>query len=83
MEVPPDLVALGNMPVDSRGPSQRRHGYDLVSFQPTPPMPTYLLGLAVGHLRGVSHVTGDFGSRCQPFSGILYSNSVRDGMEKT
>lgn len=65
LEVPPDVVALGNMPVDTRTPSQRRHGYDLVSFQPTPPMPTYLLALAVGHLRGTSHMTGDSGSLCR------------------
>ncbi|KAK9834407.1 hypothetical protein WJX74_001127 [Apatococcus lobatus] len=57
LEVPPNLTALGNMPVQSRMPSRRRPGYDLVSFQQSPPMPTYLLALAVGHLRGVSLLT--------------------------
>lgn len=87
LEVPPDVVALGNMPVESRTPSQLRHGYDLVSFQQTPPMPTYLLALAVGHLRGVSQTTGDFSGLLRldfagtlvVISGIMTARPLLDG----
>ena len=46
LTVPQDLVAVANMPVASEAPAQR--GYKRVSFQPSPPMPSYLLAFGVG-----------------------------------
>ncbi len=46
------------MPMESREPSPDRRQRDLVRFQQTPLMPTYLLAMAVGHLRAVSQISG-------------------------
>jgi alanyl aminopeptidase len=46
LTVPQDLVAVANMPVaaeEPAGPGRKR-----VSFQPSPPMPSYLLAFGVG-----------------------------------
>ncbi|KAK9861578.1 hypothetical protein WJX84_009108, partial [Apatococcus fuscideae] len=58
LEVPSGLTALSNMPAESRGPSPRRHGYDAVKFEQTPPMPTYIFAMVVGHLGANSNITG-------------------------
>ena len=59
LEVPSGLTALSNMPAESRGPSPRRHGYDAVKFEQTPPMPTYIFAMVVGHLGANSNITGE------------------------
>lgn len=46
IEVPADQVALSNMPVKSTKAS--KHGWNVVSFETTPVMSTYLLAWAVG-----------------------------------
>lgn len=46
LTVPQDLVAVSNMPVASEEPA--RPGHKRVTFQPTPPMPGYLLAFGVG-----------------------------------
>lgn len=46
LTVPHDLVAVSNMPVASEEPA--RPGHKRVNFQPTPPMPSYLLAFGVG-----------------------------------
>lgn len=47
IEVPSDQVALSNMPVKSTSPSERP-GWNVVSFETTPVMSTYLVAWAVG-----------------------------------
>ncbi len=46
LTVPQALVAVSNMPVASEEPA--RPGHKRVTFQPTPPMPSYLLAFGVG-----------------------------------
>ncbi|KJZ73130.1 hypothetical protein HIM_07514 [Hirsutella minnesotensis 3608] len=46
IEVPVDQVALSNMPVKATSPS--KDGWNVVSFETTPVMSTYLLAWAVG-----------------------------------
>ncbi|MDH4390472.1 MAG: M1 family metallopeptidase [Aquabacterium sp.] len=46
LTVPQGLVAVSNMPVASEEPA--RPGHKRVNFQPTPPMPSYLLAFGVG-----------------------------------
>jgi cytosol alanyl aminopeptidase len=46
LTVPKALVAVSNMPVDSEAPAQP--GFKRLQFQPTPPMPSYLLAFGVG-----------------------------------
>jgi len=47
LTVPEPLMALSNTPVLSSTPDARP-GWKTVQFQPTPPLPSYLLALAVG-----------------------------------
>ena len=56
IEIPSDQVALGNMPVKTTKPSER-DGWNLVSFETTPAMSTYLLAWAVGDLAYVEAFT--------------------------
>lgn len=56
IEVPSDQVALGNMPVKATTPSDRV-GLNLVSFETTPAMSTYLLAWAVGDFAYVEAFT--------------------------
>jgi alanyl aminopeptidase len=46
LEVPQDLVAVANMPVAEVVPAET--GFQRVRFERTPPLPTYLVALAVG-----------------------------------
>lgn len=46
LTVPQALVAVSNMPVASEAVD--RPGFKRIQFQPTPPMPSYLLALGVG-----------------------------------
>ncbi len=61
LTVPDSLVAVSNMPVASEEPA--RPGHKRVSFQPTPPMPSYLLAFGVGRfdLRDAGSVGRDGG----------------------
>jgi alanyl aminopeptidase len=45
LQVPEGLTALTNTPVDSRTTSD---GWDIIEFSETPPLPSYLLAIAVG-----------------------------------
>jgi alanyl aminopeptidase len=45
LHVPEGLTALTNTPVDSRTTSD---GWDIIEFAETPPLPSYLLAIAVG-----------------------------------
>jgi alanyl aminopeptidase len=45
LQVPEGLTALTNTPIDSRTTSD---GWDIVEFAETPPLPSYLLAIAVG-----------------------------------
>ena len=45
LRVPEGLTALSNTPVDSRNTSD---GWDIIEFAETPPLPSYLLAIAVG-----------------------------------
>ncbi|KAI1506145.1 peptidase family M1 [Biscogniauxia marginata] len=55
IEVPEDQVALSNMPV--KGTSKTKDGFQLVSFERTPVMSTYLLAWAVGDFEYVEGFT--------------------------
>lgn len=48
IEVPPGLQALSNMPILKTEPKKGKPGYDVVKFQRTPVMSTYLLAWAIG-----------------------------------
>jgi aminopeptidase N len=48
IEVPPGLQALSNTPVPQTEPSKGKPGYDVIRFQRTPVMSTYLLARAIG-----------------------------------
>lgn len=56
IEVPSDLTALGNMPVKTITSSERS-GWQVVSFETTPRMSTYLLAWAVGDFAYVEAFT--------------------------
>ncbi|KAG5924715.1 hypothetical protein E4U42_004567 [Claviceps africana] len=55
IEVPADQVALSNMPVKDIRPT--RDGWQLVSFETSPVMSTYLLAWAVGDFEYVEQLT--------------------------
>ncbi|KAI1269415.1 peptidase family M1 [Xylariaceae sp. FL1019] len=55
IEIPDDQVALSNMPIKSS--SKTRDGYQMVSFERTPVMSTYLLAWAVGDFEYVEGFT--------------------------
>src|SRR5207244_717364 len=46
LTIPPGLVAASNMPAEPHTPGE--NGRETVHFPPTPPMPSYLVALAVG-----------------------------------
>jgi aminopeptidase N len=48
IEVPSGLQALSNMPVLQTEPAKGKPGYDVIRFQRTPVMSTYLLAWAIG-----------------------------------
>ncbi|OKL57372.1 hypothetical protein UA08_07691 [Talaromyces atroroseus] len=56
IEIPKDLVALGNMPVKSERDGSKE-GLKIVSFERTPVMSTYLLAWAVGDFEYVEAQT--------------------------
>lgn len=55
IEIPDDQVALSNMPV--KGISKTKDGFQMVSFERTPVMSTYLLAWAVGDFEYVEAFT--------------------------
>ncbi|KAL2759772.1 hypothetical protein ACRALDRAFT_2095279 [Sodiomyces alcalophilus JCM 7366] len=55
LEIPDELVALSNMPVKSTEKS--RDGYQLVSFDTSPKMSTYLLAWAIGDFEYIEDFT--------------------------
>jgi len=56
IEIPEDQVALSNMPV-SQTKRSSKSGFQIVSFEPTPVMSTYLLAWAVGDFEYVEAFT--------------------------
>jgi aminopeptidase N len=52
IQVPQDFVAISNTPISSV--SKGKSGYKTVSFEETPPMPSYLLELSAGKFGSVS-----------------------------
>ena len=55
IEIPDDQVALSNMPVKSTKPT--KEGWQMVSFETSPVMSTYLLAWAVGDFTHVEKMT--------------------------
>jgi alanyl aminopeptidase len=75
LTVPQALVAVSNMPVASE--EAARPGFRRVNFQPTPPMPSYLLAFGVGRFDLVD--AGRAGQDGVPLRFIVPAGRQADG----